>query len=92
MILFCPRIIITATSGHFCAHAKLWQEHLMRMVRWHCPPNTGSEIRTLEVWGRARCLSVTEAAHDNKFYEWMGEETYVSFKLPVPVNEPRPLA
>ena len=29
-------------------------------IRWHCPPDTGFEIQTLEVWGRARYLSVTE--------------------------------
>ena len=31
--------------------AKLDQENLLRMVRWHCPPDTGFKI--LEVWGRA---------------------------------------
>ena len=59
------------------------------MVRWHFPPDTGFEIQTLEVWGRARYLSVTEAPHNTKFYEWMGN---VSFKLPRPGNEPRILA
>ena len=34
--------------------AKLGQENILRMVRWHCPPDTGFEIQTLEVWGRAR--------------------------------------
>ena len=36
----------------------------MRWMRWHCPPDTGFEIRALAVWGRARYLSVTEAPHN----------------------------
>ena len=55
--------------------AKLDQENLLRMVRWvrwHFPPDTGFEIQTLEVWGRARYLSVTKAPHNTEFYEWMG--------------------
>ena len=49
--------------------AKLGQEDLLKMVRWfgrHCPPDTGFEIQTLEVWGRARYISVTEAPHNSK--------------------------
>ena len=34
---------------------------------------TKFEIQTLEVWGRARYLSVTEAPHITAFYEWMGK-------------------
>ena len=71
-------------SGHFCAH-KLGLENLLRMVRWvrwHGPPDTGFEIQILEVWSRARYLSITETPHN----------IYVSFKLPRPVNEPRALA
>ena len=34
---------------------------MVRWLRWHCPPDTGFEIRALAVWGRARYLSVTEA-------------------------------
>ena len=54
--------------------AKSGQVNLLRMrwVRWHCPPDTGFEIQTLEVWGWARYLSVTEAQHNTEFYEWMG--------------------
>ena len=36
----------------------------LRWLRWHCPPDTGFEIRALAVWGRARYLSVTEAPHN----------------------------
>ena len=39
----------------------LGQENLPRMVRCHCPPDTGFEIQTLEVWGRARYLSFSTA-------------------------------
>ena len=31
------------------------------------PPDTGFEIRALEIWGRARYLSVTEAPHNTDF-------------------------
>ena len=37
---------------------------MVRWLRWHCPPDTGFEIRALAVWGRARYLSVTEASHN----------------------------
>ena len=50
------------------------------MVRWHCTPDTGFDIQTLEVWGRARYLSVTEAPHDTKFYEWMGKKHFCFFQ------------
>ena len=29
-------------------------------MRWHCPPDTGFEIRALAVWGRARYFSITK--------------------------------
>ena len=35
-------------------------QKMVRWVRWHCPTDTGFEIKTLEIWGRARYLSVTE--------------------------------
>ena len=57
--------------------AKLDQENLLRMLRrvkWHCPPDTRLEIQTLEVWGRARYVSVTEAPHNTEFYESMGKK------------------
>ena len=44
---------------------------MVRLVRWHCPPDTGFEMRALAVWGRARYLSVTEAPHNTEFYERM---------------------
>ena len=43
-------------------YAKTCQENHLRMVRWirwHCPPDTGFEIRAPVVWDRARYLSVT---------------------------------
>ena len=62
--------------------AKLGQENLLRMVRWlrwHCPPDTGFEIRALAVWGRARHLSVTEAPHNTDFHTWMGKKQFFCF-------------
>ena len=46
---------------------------------WHCPPDTGTEIRVLEVWGRARYLSstylsVTEVPHNIESLRVSGEE------------------
>ena len=50
------------------------------MVRWHCPADTGFEIRALAVRGRARYLSVTEALHKTEFYEWMGKKPFCFFQ------------
>ena len=36
----------------------------MRWMRWHCPSDTGFEIRALSVLGQAGYLSVTEAPHN----------------------------
>ena len=66
-----------ATSVHI--QAKLGQENLLRMVRWHCPPDTGFEIQTLEVWGRTRDLSVTEVPHNTEFHKWMGKKHFCFF-------------
>ena len=44
---------------------------MVRWLRWHCPPDTGFEIRALAVWGRARYLSVTQAPHNTDFHTWM---------------------
>ena len=49
-------------------------------MRWHCPPDTGFEIRALVVWGRARYLSVTEAPHNTDFYTWMGKKHFCFFQ------------
>ena len=66
---------------------------MVRWLRWHCPPDTGFEIRTLAVWGRARYLSVTEAPHNTDFHTWMGKKHFfVSFNPPRPGTEPRTLA
>ena len=64
----------------------------MRWMRLHCPPDTGFEIRALEVWGRARHLSVAEAPHNTEFYTWMGEKQSCFFKPPRPGTEPQTLA
>ena len=53
---------MNGVAGHLCAYnlyAKLCQENILRMVRWmrwHCPPDTGLDIRSPVVWGRARSL------------------------------------
>ena len=53
---------------------------LVRWMRWHCPPDTGFEIRSLAVWGRARYLSVTEAPHNTDFHTWMGKKHFCFFQ------------
>ena len=53
---------------------------MVRCVRWHCPPDTGFEIQTLAVWGRARYLPVTEALHNTEFYEWMEKKHFCFFQ------------
>ena len=53
---------------------------MVRWLRWHCPPDTGFEIRALAVWGRARYLSVTEAPHNIDFHTWMGKKHFCSFQ------------
>ena len=50
---------------------------MVRWLRWHCPPDTGFEIRALAVWGRARYLSVTEASHNTDFHKWMGKKHFL---------------
>ena len=62
---------------------------MVRWLRWHCPPDTGFEIRALAVWGRTRYLCVTEATHNTR--RW-GRNIFVSFKPPRPGTEPRTLA
>ena len=49
-------------------------------MRWHCPPDTGFEIRALAVWGRARYLSVTEAPRNTDFHTWMGKKHFCFFQ------------
>ena len=49
---------------------------MVRCLRWHCPPDTGFEIRALAVWGRARYLSVTGAPHNTNFHTWMGKKQF----------------
>ena len=53
---------------------------MVRWLRWHCPPDTGFEIRALVVWGRARYLSVTEASHNTDFHTWMGKKQFCFFQ------------
>ena len=62
------RIGLEITFVHI--QAKLGQENLLKMLRWvtwHCPTDTGFEIQTLEVWERARYLSVMEASQNTEF-------------------------
>ena len=65
---------------------------MVRWMRWHCPPDTVFEIRTLAVSGRARYLSVTEAPHNTEFHTWMGKKHFVYLKPPRPGTEPQTLA
>ena len=53
---------------------------MVRWLRWHCPPDTGSKIRALAVWGRTRYLSVTEAPHNTDFHTWMGKKHFCFFQ------------
>ena len=53
---------------------------MVRWLRWHCPPDTGFEIRALAVWGRARYLSVTEAPHNTDFHTWMEKKHFCFFE------------
>ena len=53
---------------------------MVRWLGWHCPPDTGFEIRALAVWGRARYLSVTEAPHNTDFHTWMGKKHFCFFQ------------
>ena len=70
-----------------CTYRLNWAR--MRWMRWHCPPDTGLEIRALAVSGRARYISVTEAPHNTEFYTWMGKKHFFSFKPPRLGTEPR---
>ena len=65
---------------------------MVRWLRWHCPPDTGFEIRALAVWGRACYLSVTEAPTILTFTRGWGRNFFFSFKPPRPGTEPRTLA
>ena len=53
---------------------------MVRWLRWHCPPDTGFEIRALAVWGRERYLSVTEAPRNTDFHTWMGKKHFCFFQ------------
>ena len=54
--------------------------YFLEMMRWHCPQDTGLEIRGLAVWGRAGYFSVTEASHNIEFVRMDGEETLWNLK------------
>ena len=54
---------------------------MLRWIRWHCPWDTGFDIRALAVWDPARYLSVVEASHNTESLCVRGEETFVSLKL-----------
>ena len=53
---------------------------MVRWLRWHCPPDTGFEIRALAVRGRARYLSVTKAPHNTDCHTWMGKKHFCFFQ------------
>ena len=53
---------------------------MVRWLRWHCPPDTGFEIRAVAVWGRARYLLVTEVPHNTDFHTWMGKKLFNFFQ------------
>ena len=53
---------------------------MVRWSRWHCPPDTRFEIRSLAVRGRARYLSLTEAPHNTDFHTWMGKKHFCFFQ------------
>ena len=64
-------------------NTKKWTEsgfRVVRWLRWHCPPDTGFEIRALAVWGRARYLSVTEVPHNTDFHTWIGKKQFCFFQ------------
>ena len=55
----------------------------LTIILWddtHCPPDTGFEIRALEVWCEARYLSVTEASHIIESLRMSREETFCFFE------------
>ena len=56
----------------------------VRWMKWHCPPDTGFEIRTLAIWGRARYLSVTGAPHNVDSLRVSREETFCFFETWMP--------
>ena len=53
---------------------------MVRWMRWHCPPDTGCEIRALAVWGRARYLSVAETPHNVDSLRVSGVEFFCFFE------------
>ena len=55
-----------------------------RWMRWHCPLDTGFEIRTLAVWGRARYLSFKEAPHNIESSRVSRESTICFFETWMP--------
>ena len=49
-------------------------------MRWHCPPDTGIEIRALAVWGWTRYNSVSEAPHNIESLRVSGADTFCFFE------------
>ena len=47
---------------------------MVRWIRWHCPTDTGFEIRALAVWGRTSYISVTLRVSGEKTF-------FVSLKI-----------
>ena len=57
-------------------------------MRWHCPPDTGFEIRALAIWGRVRYLS--EAPYNIESLWVSGEEKHCLFKTSRPERGSNP--
>ena len=59
---------------------------MVRWLRWHCPPDTGFEIRALAVWGRARYATSRSRRLPTilTFTRGWGRNNFVSFKPPGP--------
>ena len=65
---------------------------MVRWLRWHCPPDTGFEIRPLAVWGRAPTSRSRRLPTILTFTRGWGRNMFVSFKPPRPGTERRTLA
>ena len=63
-----------------CTYRLNWVRRTVKLMRWHCPPDTGFDIRALAVWGWARFLSATEAPNNTEYSRVSGEETFLSLK------------
>ena len=71
-------------KSHFCAHIG-WTGSVVTLGDGEMTPvpsiHTGSEIQTPVVWGRARCLLVTEAPHNTESLQVSSEETFLFLEI-----------